>query len=363
MAAPLVKRSRVSRQENVKTTLFVIGHATYQGTVLLPERSQRLSISTVKQAIRQQTNTKPLPSLPHGYFSVIADVAGHQVAVFRYDKTVGCRDTNTAQHGRLPLPVRRHKSSTDLTYTPSLRVGHLYLYGYDHDYSVANGEIHLKHCLPPRVERRSENERTSILTSHLQKHYKCLDIFSFRNNYSHFCPFAGGGNITIFSKMTSSATILAGGDGDGDGGDGGDGDGDGDVDGDGDGDDQDATSQLNITPPSQGEYRCGSLENKVTGQQTEDQVRLQLQANMILTCSMLLERKLKATMTEAELESIGTLTCYGMMMGQTYALKLLKLTIDFKRDTTQFEELFSLDPCSLYPAYVDMVIEYIFHSL
>ena len=223
---------------------------------------------------------------------------------------------------------------------------------------MANGEIHLKHCLPPRVERRSENERTSILTSHLQKHYKCLDVFSFRNNYSHFCPFADGGNITIFNKMTSSATILAGGDGDGDGGDGGAGDGDGDVDG--DGDDQDVTLNVDITPPSR---RCGSLENKVTGQQTEDQVRLQLQANMILTCSMLLERNLKAPMTEAELESISTLTCYGMMMGQMYALKLLKLTIDFRRDTTQFEELFHLDPCSLYPAYVDMVIEYIFHAL
>ena len=85
--------------------------------------------------------------------------------------------------------------------------------------------------------------------------------------------------------MTSSATILASGDGNGDGGDGGAGDGDGDGDVDGDGDD------LDITPASQGEYRCGSLENKVTGQQTEDQVRLQLQANMILTCSILLERK------------------------------------------------------------------------
>ena len=134
MATPPVKRTRVSRQENVKTTLFVIGHATYKGIILLPERSQRLSISTVKQAIRQQTNTKPLPSLPHGYFSVIADLGGHQVAVFRYDKTVGCRNTNTSQHGRLPFPVLCRKSSTDLTCTPSLRVGHVYLYGYDHDY-------------------------------------------------------------------------------------------------------------------------------------------------------------------------------------------------------------------------------------
>ena len=68
-------------------------------------------------------------------------------------------------------------------------------------------------------------------------------------------------------------------------------------------------------------------------------------------------------MTETELESISKLTCYGMMMGQTYALKLLKLMIDFPKGTTQFEELFHLDPCSLYPAYVDMVIEYIFHAL
>ena len=39
---------------------------------------------------------------------------------------------------------------------------------------------------------------------------------------------------------------------------------------------------FNLTPPKKGEYRCGTMENKLTGQQSELSAHLQLQADMVL---------------------------------------------------------------------------------
>ena len=40
------------------------------------------------------------------------------------------------------------------------------------------------------------------------------------------------------------------------------------------------TNDANLTPPKQGEIQCGSLENKVCGQQNEEDATLQLQADI-----------------------------------------------------------------------------------
>ena len=45
----------------------------------------------------------------------------------------------------------------------------------------------------------------------------------------------------------------------------------------------DCPTSPHIRPPKAHEMRCGSLENKVSGQQSEKDATLQLQANMVLT--------------------------------------------------------------------------------
>ena len=123
------------------------------------------------------------------------------------------------------------------------------------------------------------------------------------------------------------------------------------------------TNDANLTPPKQGESRCGSLENKVCGQQNEEDATLQLQADMVLTTTTLLQSKIRALTTPAELRVINTLSCYGLLLGPSYSLKLLKLSIDFNKQTLVFEELFKLSPCLLYPVYVDIAIDDMFKLL
>ena len=127
----------------------------------------------------------------------------------------------------------------------------------------------------------------------------------------------GGGDIQIFNEVASSAVVVRL-----------------------NGEEDDASEQtvrsptdsprdtLNATPPSRGESRCGVVENNVFAQQTQTDVRLQLQANMLMTYAQVLRRQLDMRTTPEELESIRTLSCYGMLLGPVYALKLLKSSLD-----------------------------------
>jgi hypothetical protein len=45
------------------------------------------------------------------------------------------------------------------------------------------------------------------------------------------------------------------------------------------------TNDPTFTPPKHGEIQCGSLENKVCGQQKEEDATLQLQVDMVLTAT------------------------------------------------------------------------------
>ena len=220
----------------------------------------------MRKAIAKQ-GAEPLPSLPRGHFSVVCNFSGHQVAIFHYDKTTGCRSTKAAEHDEL---------QGDKRVNPSIRVGHEYLFGYSLGYAVSNGKINLDPCLPTaRVSKLSENARTIALVAKLREHYTSADICGLGRDSSHFCSFSGGGDIQIFNKVASSAAVVRL---------------SGEEDDDSESPEQTVRSPtdiprdtLNVTPPSRGESRCGSVENNVSAQQTEEDVRLQLQANMLVT--------------------------------------------------------------------------------
>ena len=68
-----------------------------------------------------------------------------------------------------------------------------------------------------------------------------------------------------------------------------------------------ATSDGNATPPRDGEIRCGAAENEVTSTQSEQDVYLQLQANMMLLSSRVLRRMLDIQPEAAA--STSVITC------------------------------------------------------
>ena len=100
---------------------------------------------------------------------MFCNFSGHQVAIFHYDKTTGCRSTKSAEHDTLPLPEQRCKEIREVMVNPSIRVGHEYLFGYSLEYTVSNGKIDLDPCLPTaRVSKVSENARTITLVAKLR---------------------------------------------------------------------------------------------------------------------------------------------------------------------------------------------------
>ena len=74
-------------------------------------------------------------------------------------------------------------------------------------------------------------------------------------------------------------------------------------------------------------------------------------------------RQIRSSTSTQEPPPLDSVVCYGVLQGDTYPLKLLKLTIDFLQQNTLFEELFVLEPSPFYPVYIDIILNYLYHSL
>ena len=60
---------------------------------------------------------------------------------------------------------------------------------------------------------------------------------------------------------------------------------------------------------------------------------------------------------------VTCVTVYGVQIGTSYPVKLLKVTMDFDTETVHFQELFASPMCPSGGAYVDMSLQYIFQAL
>ena len=329
------------------TVLFVCGQSPWKETLTMP-RTKRISVDTVRQAISKK-GVDP-PHFRQGHFVVVSSTSSVQVALFRFKETAACSKVESKQHGSLPPPIPRHKELKSYTQEPRhLRVGFFYLYNYHQPYSVAQNEVVLSYCLPvsdePEDVKLSESQKTTEMVAQLKSHFgaECNVITGSGRNSRHFCPFSGGGDILI--SGCNSAAVL-------------------DV------EEQEqvvqtmegsSASSVNTTPPKEGEIRYGAVENK--GSQSPklpSEVTLQLQADMVLLCASILEKMLVSKPEDAA--SIKCVTCYGVQLGPSCPLKLLKLTINFD-GAMQFEELFVLRECALYGAYIDITLDYVVRAI
>ena len=359
-------------EDEKKTVLFFCGRVPWKAIVAMPAMT-RISVNLVRKALAQQ-GLLPPPPFPQGEFIVITNSPAVQVAIFRFRHAAGCRTTTSREHGQLPPPITAHKDTTMFIKEPNnLRVGFQFLYGKEHLYSVSDGNITITgSCPSPPEMERSEVERTVNLVAQLRARYGQEYIIRAGSGHdlSHYCPFSGGGDVHIFKadsatsavvevepmeqpmESTSESTS---------------------IEGELESGPSESTSiegeleagpseSINVTPPKQGERRCSALETKgIRSLQSPSDVTLQLQADMILLCAALLTDMVASQPEHAE--SIWSLTCYGVQVGFSYPIKLLKLTIDFENRKVHFKELFNKPVCAFQGAYIDIALNYVFEAL
>ena len=138
--------------------------------------------------------------------------------------------------------------------------------------------------------------------------------------------FSGGGDLSILKSRSRSAVVvdLHSNDGTDDGTD------DGITP---DDDTRDISLSTKMSPTKPGEYRCVFIENKIAcnlgSDVDQENITLQLQANMLLLSSTLLMNNIKECPDKAE--GINILRCYGLQIGLNCPLKILKLSVDFRK--------------------------------
>ena len=337
------KRSRrlQSPEFYSKTTVYVVCHKPYKATLLLP-RLGRLSKEDVREAVAADGNCHALPKLPHGHFEVVlCRDDGTQVALFKFKDVAGCRRVSSTQHGTLSLPRARRIPMEFLVQPTTLQVGFHYMFGYNHPYEIQDGKVCLKSVQPPEWrEFPDELHRTGEMLTRLRAptthHNYKIELAS--HDATHYCPFSGGGDICIFKTGSSLGAVLvtpaeqepA----------------------------EDPTLLEHASPSQEGQYTCGAIENKVGSCQHDQEVRLQLQAYMMLLCAKLLSQEI------AEGHDVKQLICYGVALGVVkYPLTLLKLTIDFGKREAVYDELCKISPCPAYSAYIDLALTYVIKNV
>ena len=153
-------------------------------------------------------------------------------------------------------------------------MGFPYYFGYNHPYKVSRGSITLENFLPPQdctEHFASEAERTLVMITKLWSTFGSQYDIGLMHGHlkTRFCPFRGGGDVYIMRNNLESCVVLAtipstSAD-------------PGPTDS-----PESPVESLEVTPPRAGEDRCGAIENKVQHRQTDREVELQLQANMLL---------------------------------------------------------------------------------
>ena len=348
LAALSTKRGRGKEEELKKTLLFIVGHQPYKETLMLPV-CRFLTCREVDAAAAEQ-HEQLIPYEVDGEFESVVSLSSLRVAVFRFRNTTRCSNTHSEAHRSLPPAGLQYCMIETVmkNVRVTIKVGSAFLYnGLQQPYTITDSVIGMEPPRAPAVSRVRPSEPEIVRTAHMMqglrqalamKDYTVSPCWDTR----HYSPFSGGENISIFKKTSSAVaaivlqTIPS---------------------------DMDTPSDADVlvSPPERGEYRCISIENKVSG--ADDQkITLQLQANMLLLCSTLLLKMLEECSAE-EAADINILTCYGLQNGLNCLLKVLKLSFDFTTGRQECVEIFSIPPSPYLHVYVDVALQYIISIL
>ena len=233
--------------------------------------------------------------MPHGTFVVLQRLPNLQVALFQHRTTVACTDTNSPTHNKLPRPITIRPTrplSQMISFLPPvsetashIQVGAVIIYGVNYQYKVTPEEKVIINDSSEMVvvEYGNENQRTDAAVAMLKQVFgTSLQVERTSRDTEQHCPFSGGGDIYIYHKMNAIA-IMTG-----------------------------------VEEDWEKEIKCGATEEKVTSQQKNQSLCLQLQANMMVLSSKMIQKRIKSH--PASCEKLNSITCYGLLIGPVHPL-------------------------------------------
>ena len=344
-----------------KTVLFVCGCNPFKKTLLMPRMSWLTKDDVNARCGESLPPLPPLPqSLPQGQFDFVVSTESCQVFVFKHKRVSGCSNIASFPHRHLPPPINNCKSWKDITVEPEVHVGYSYMFGHDQPYSISNSKVLITdHVVVLDKFDMAVNRTVKMIIKLNSQVGNDYNIELLDGECSHYSPFKGGGDI-IISKVDEStmATIQLSASSSAS-------QPDPEISSSADLGSSPSPTPLstdNITPPKKEEHGFGNVENEVSTSRSEEDVRLQLQANMMLVVAKSLKPLIKKFGENAG-EKIRVMTCYGISFGGLYPLNVLKLTVDFDNQLCKYEEQLRMYPSAVYAAYIDIGISYILKRL
>ena len=320
----------------------------------------------------------PLPfELPSGCFRNVIWCPNVIIYGFIYDTTAGCRDTSSTCHKQICQTTVDLIEPSDLIEENNLLtnfnpVGKYLFPSIRFDYVpspngvciAASTHFEKQSLANPFLCRKrltTETERTAILLDELKKvpyvkHnniHLSLSTEFFKEMRLDVCPFTGGGDIFINKDVLSNHTgvclfrEL---------------------------DDTDFDSSRPDSPtsdPSQSFRRPSIIECKVgsSSSQSPHEIELELKANMMLVLCHQFYNVLANTIdsdsdgTSMRLKDITTLTAYGMTLGSSTDLDVLKLQLNFKDNTFLYTRRFRYPQCPAIGHFSNGALSYIIRRI
>ncbi|CAI8021289.1 hypothetical protein GBAR_LOCUS12643 [Geodia barretti] len=322
------------------TTVLMCGLVVCKKELKLPNRSH-LSVKEVAKYARQQNS--PLPKTPQGEF-VFVSGAPKNVAMFRYKNTSRCSFTKSKHHKQFPIIGKPTNSIGLPEIAPSnMRgMGSTYLFLRSANYTMVKGKLNLHPVsATPNLGKIQEATRTDKLLAALEgiinNEHLPLQIFRAPRDSNRFSPFTGGGDIYIHAKTSTVSACLHT-----------------------KTDDDDDEDQAVV----HGELRCtATIENKFLSVATEDDVRNQLQANMLVCAASQLHQLAKND--PQGVKNINVITTYGVAIGTNVSLPLLllKQVVHLERSMLFYEELWRKQWTEEHYMHIDRALSYVLKKL
>lgn len=297
--------------------LFGMGIRPFKIEVKLPNQVSIMP-KDVNNACFSQGVT-PLPAgLADGVFKFIIKVSDTRIYCYQFRTRVGCRAVLDDIHGRLPILIEELLEPVELlkyrTHNHNVHgLGHLINDGDAEKLETVNvkdGKVFCTYSFEQRKETVGESTVQQRMLHYLNQSCGSWTASITPKSECLLSQFSGGGDILIQLNSENSLLTLGGSCGEHD--------------------DEDTEK----SPVYSDEVRSGpNIELKHKPREDVKHIELQLRANMILCLARQLDNVIEKYSLE-DLTLLNTMSIYGVTFGYRSLHLLLKLTVNFKNQTT-----------------------------
>jgi hypothetical protein len=250
-----------------------------------------------------------------------------QCYLFKYNEVVGCRNAT----GEMLPPVETRLLNVSTLYgmdeSKVVRVGSQFLYGVEDPYEMGHVKDSMLHISdanmkPGDVVEYCESKKTHNMAKAIERFIGVgyhVDVICGRGDSSDCTPFSGGGDIYITKDNTRGVVITS----------------------------SDGYDTETVV----------AIENKCKTAQSEGQVQLQLQCEMMLLAGQILHTRLQQGLVTDKI------LCYGVCFGPTLPISLLKLIVNFDTGDSKYQLLFKVRPHAAHHVHIDLILSYALQKL